>query len=344
MNQDYVNARFLEWWSYHPRLFKDDIFPGWMKYECKIKDPKEKTVQMIREGYLRVGTREEQLAQLTVADLKGIADKQGLKVGSKKQDIIKAIITSGNDDWRKYIDAAVAITDKGLELLKSGNQPQTDDPSFLEEYIKRDASGNIVDVDLKRYATDYNKNSNEFNLLSTGRIREIIVEDFTKHDFSIYGVDDARELKKEIKAVLLWEEIAGKGERIVGSYIAKKYNIKTDIACMIVRTEHNIITSKYELKAMHEAGFNEYEVSVIGDCERCRSLIGKHFKISEAIIGVNCPPIHIGCRCKVTTPQETSEDIQGNIKRILNGRTIEDIEKELDRQIAEKKAAEKAKS
>ena len=48
--------------------------------------------------------------------------------------------------------------------------------------------------------------------------------------------------------------------------------------------------------------------------------------------------MHPFCRCKATTPMETKEDIQADIDRLLDGRSIEDIERELDRQIAEQNA------
>ena len=62
------------------------------------------------------------------------------------------------------------------------------------------------------------------------------------------------------------------------------------------------------------------------------------FKIADAVVGVNCPPMHPNCRCNVVTPRETDEEVQAEIDRLLDGRSIEDIERELDRQIAEMNA------
>ncbi len=67
-------------------------------------------------------------------------------------------------------------------------------------------------------------------------------------------------------------------------------------------------------------------------------LTGQRFRISEAAVGVNCPPMHPFCRCKVTTPQETFEDIQADIDRMLEGTSIEEIEQRLDMMIEEKEA------
>ncbi|MBR1831553.1 MAG: minor capsid protein, partial [Ruminiclostridium sp.] len=98
-----------------------------------------------------------------------------------------------------------------------------------------------------------------------------------------------------------------------------------------------------ELKGMKDAGFDEYEFISLGEeaenvCDTCDDLDGERFKISEAAVGVNCPPMHPFCRCKVTTPQETLEDIQADIERMLEGTSIEEIEQRLDQMIAEREA------
>ena len=95
---------------------------------------------------------------------------------------------------------------------------------------------------------------------------------------------------------------------------------------------------------MKDAGFDEYEFISLGEnaedvCDTCGDLDGERFRISEAAVGVNCPPMHPFCRCKVTTPQETLEDIQADIDRMLEGTSIEEIEQRLDQMIAERAAA-----
>ncbi len=111
----------------------------------------------------------------------------------------------------------------------------------------------------------------------------------------------------------------------------------------VVRTEHNYCINQAELKGMRDAGFDEYEFASLGEnadgvCHTCDDLDGERFKIEDAVVGVNCPPMHPFCRCKATTPMETKEDVQADIDRLLDGRSIEDIERELDRQIAEQNA------
>lgn len=91
---------------------------------------------------------------------------------------------------------------------------------------------------------------------------------------------------------------------------------------------------------MKDAGFDEYEFISLGEnaenvCGTCDDLDGQRFKIADAVVDVNCPPMHPFCRCKVTTPQQTEEDIQADIDRMLEGTSIEELEQRLDMMIAE---------
>ena len=157
MRQDYVDARFLEWWSYHPRLFKPDIFPVWMQYECKIADPVLKTNQMMQEGYLREGTFEEQLKRLTVSELKNICSDQNLSKGKKKQDIINIII---NEADREKIDLApvVVLSENGKQYIEDHSALLSNSYDCIEEYLIRDVDDNITGVSLDKYIIDDNIN------------------------------------------------------------------------------------------------------------------------------------------------------------------------------------------
>lgn len=55
-----------------------------------------------------------------------------------------------------------------------------------------------------------------------------------------------------------------------------------------------------ELASYKEAEIDEYMFMATFDrrtCDRCGNLDGKVFKVSEAKIGKNLPPLHDGCRC-----------------------------------------------
>ena len=64
-----------------------------------------------------------------------------------------------------------------------------------------------------------------------------------------------------------------------------------------------------DLSLYLKAGYSEYEFMATSDdrtCPSCSALDGKHFLINDAIVGLNYPPMHEGCRC--TTIAYDQED------------------------------------
>ena len=131
--------------------------------------------------------------------------------------------------------------------------------------------------------------------------------------------------------------------------IEERFQVGMHKARRVVRTESNYCINQSELKGMKDAGFDKYEFISLGEnaenvCDTCDDLDGQRFRISEAAVGVNCPPMHPFCRCKVTTPQEPLEDIQADIDRMLGDMSIEEIEQRLDMMIEEKEALPESNS
>ena len=338
MRQDYVNARFLQWWASSPKIFNSETFPKWMKYECKIANASKLTIQMKQEGFLRDGTFEEQLSCLTLTDLKTIIASQNLTKAKKKQDIIDVIINEANRE-KLNLSPVITISDSGLLYIEEHKSLIAGDASAIADYIIKDNCGNITGVDCDKYSIDFEVNTGPFTLINKSAIKEIINNDFKEISSFLSNIFPVN----EFKATLIYGELKGLGEQALAAPLAKKYNVEKETAALLVRTAVNYIHTKSEIKGMQSAGYCEYEFMTLGEsadnvCEVCKALDGKVFSINEAVIGKNCPPMHIGCRCKVTTPQETLEDIQADIDRMLEGTSIEEIEQRLDEMIAEKEA------
>ena len=101
--------------------------------------------------------------------------------------------------------------------------------------------------------------------------------------------------------------------------IEERFQVGMYKARRVIRTESNYCINQSELKGMKDAGFDEYEFISLGEnaenvCDTCDDLDGQRFRIADAVVGVNCPPMHPFCRCKVTTSQETLEDIRESSK------------------------------
>lgn len=181
-----------------------------------------------------------------------------------------------------------------------------------------------------------------FALTNTKTVNEIIDHDWKGVNFSERIWDNTDELSREVKRVLLNGELTGASEAEMAAEIRDKFSSGMYQAARVVRTEHTYCTNQAELKGLADAGFDEYEFMPAGEsngaCDTCDDLDGQRFKIADAVVGVNLPPMHPNCRCTIGAVMESDEDVQAEIDRLLDGRSIEDIERELDRQIAEMNA------
>ena len=95
---------------------------------------------------------------------------------------------------------------------------------------------------------------------------------------------------------------------------------------------------KQELEELSALGYKEYEymASHADDtCEICKSLNGKHFPITEAVIGVNCPPMHKGCRCLIGGSSENYEEIISDIGKWMRGGSVKWIEEKIEKKSPE---------
>lgn len=177
-----------------------------------------------------------------------------------------------------------------------------------------------------------------FSVVSTDHAREIMENRWSGESFSERIWSNTDDLAQEVKQVILEGELTGASEAKMAAKIRDRFTVGMHEARRVVRTEHNYCINQAELKGMKDAGFDEYEFASLGEnadgvCHTCDDLDGERFKIEDAVVGVNCPPMHPFCRCKATTPMETEEDVQADIDRMLDGRSIEDIERELDAKI-----------
>ena len=70
----------------------------------------------------------------------------------------------------------------------------------------------------------------------------------------------------------------------------------------VIRTESTRIHNEVELDAIKDSGLQQYEYIAFLDnrtSEICEELDGKVFKVDEAEIGINMPPMHPSCRSTI---------------------------------------------
>lgn len=84
--------------------------------------------------------------------------------------------------------------------------------------------------------------------------------------------------------------------------LRERFNVSTNAAARLIRTETNYYENQAELDAYKEMGVEEYQFIATIDTktsEVCQHLDHKVFKIKDAKPGVNMPPMHPNCRSTI---------------------------------------------
>lgn len=124
--------------------------------------------------------------------------------------------------------------------------------------------------------------------------------------------DFADQLQKQIGAVRV-----DKSGAVTGT--GKKYE-----AYRLLYTESAHVTNQAQLQACEDDGIDEFEDIVTLDshtCPECAYFDGKHYPVSKAIEGMNCPPFHPFCRC--TTAPYIPELVELTDTRAARGKNGE---------------------
>lgn len=98
--------------------------------------------------------------------------------------------------------------------------------------------------------------------------------------------------------------------------IAKAMNVSKNQAARLVMTESAYFATESQKKAYEELDVEEYEILATLDYKTsdiCRTMDGKHFKLSDMHIGVNAPPFH--CYCRTVTIPYYDDEFTKNEKR-----------------------------
>ena len=294
-----------------------------------VTDSEEKTrimAELSAPAYRYRMQRAEQIAKNAQETLESIARNEVRTDRAFMQtEIEKAYNISLDESQLLPPSDAVIIDLSGKSPQNTGYMPRSEEP--VRDFAPTTDRG-IMD---------------SFTLVNDKAVKEIIDYEWKDGNFSERIWSNTDELAREVKQVLLEGELTGASEAKMAAKIEERFHVGMYKARRVVRTESNYCINQAELKGMKDAGFDEYEFISLGEnaedvCDTCDDLDGERFKISEAAVGVNCPPMHPFCRCKVTTPLRTEADIQADIDRLLNGMSMEELANRLEA-LAEKREA-----
>lgn len=157
---------------------------------------------------------------------------------------------------------------------------------------------------------------------TTGSIREIATSALPKSTTTSL----ANQVTEDMRAQIIEMMLQGKSTYDIAKKVADGTGTEVWKAKRLVRTIITEASAEAELKALDDAGFDEYEYIATKDektCPVCGRLDGRKYKLKSKKVGVNCPPIHPNCRCTIGTVMEDWEK-EGQVKaaRDEKGRNI----------------------
>lgn len=132
-------------------------------------------------------------------------------------------------------------------------------------------------------------------------------------------------LTQDIREIITSGYLGGQSHAQVARSLMERFGVQFRDAERLMRTETSFIANQSAMKAYEDAGIETYRYKTAWDdrtCKFCAPLDGRIIPISEALVGVNYPPIHPNCRC-VTAAAGILELPEYKIRRNFDGTKVQ---------------------
>lgn len=163
-----------------------------------------------------------------------------------------------------------------------------------------------------------------FNAVDKAGVENAVKSRWNQSNYSQTIWSDRDKLVRTLKTVIPQSFSRGLSSNQLGDMIAKEMNASKNRGRTLARTEVNYICNKADLDAYKAAEIEEYDYLATLDMktsEICRSLDGSTFKVSQAQVGVNFPPMHPNCR-STTVAHFNDQFVEERVARDEEGHTI----------------------
>lgn len=130
-------------------------------------------------------------------------------------------------------------------------------------------------------------------------VRQAVMQTFDKRNFSRTTYQNCKNFSKDLKENLITGLIRGESLEKISSRLRKRLDVSASRARTLVRTETANIFEQATMAGYKAAGIEWYEILATLDnktTEICRSLDGTHYRLKDAVVGKNYPPMHPNCR------------------------------------------------
>ena len=183
-----------------------------------------------------------------------------------------------------------------------------------EEKLTTESYRKTVKDSYSRFQQDLQKQgiTPAFAILSDAVTNAIITSKWEGRDFKTSIWKNKTKLMQELPSLLASSMISGQSPAVASRTLRDRMQVGLSDARRLVITETNYMHGQGELQSYVDDGFKEYEYVAILD-ERtskiCEGLDNKVFKVEDAVVGENYPPMHAYCRS--TTVPVFENEVEG---------------------------------
>lgn len=193
-----------------------------------------------------------------------------------------------------------------LELLNAQMWGEVKKAATKHDAIETVAHKKVYDDTYYRTAYDVSKGiggtPSSFSTLDTKTVNRVLNAKFQGKNFSerIWGNTDilAKQLKEKLAVAIATGQSLDKTSRD----IRERFGVSKYYADRLIRTESNYFHNVATLDSYKAMGIEEFQFLATLDMrtsEVCQHADGKTFKVKDAIVGVNVPPLHPNCRSTI---------------------------------------------
>lgn len=193
-----------------------------------------------------------------------------------------------------------------LELLNAQMWGEVKKAATKHDAIETVAHKKVYDDTYCRTAYDVSKGiggtPSSFSTLDTKTVNRVLNAKFQGKNFSerIWGNTDilAKQLKEKLAVAIATGQSLDKTSRD----IRERFGVSKYYADRLIRTESNYFHNVATLDSYKAMGIEKFQFLATLDMrtsEVCQHADGKIFKVKDAIVGVNVPPLHPNCRSTI---------------------------------------------
>lgn len=141
-----------------------------------------------------------------------------------------------------------------------------------------------------------------FNTLDSRTVEQILATRFEGASYSERIWNNTDRLAAELSGILGKAIATGQGIEKTSREVTERFNVSKSNAMRLIQTETNYFENRSELEALEEMGIDQFQFLATLDSrtsEMCRAHDKKIYKIKDAKVGDNVPPLHPWCRSTI---------------------------------------------